>query len=171
MKNVKIKVAFQPLFKVLAQANEASKIDKAVYSACIDLMEAKRAGGSAASAVLRDNKKAVVAIKCYYYKRWMPVVGTKLVAFGKKTNTGTGLNSMCKTGYSLWTKQLSTAKKAKEQMLVDVQNGKLKPADIAKHIKKIDEAREIIAPTKEGFKTLAEVKAYLKKEKFVVADS
>ena len=128
------------------------------------LMSTKSRGAAKGEAVrtsLRDEHGNVVAIRCYYFKRWMPLVGDAAVEFGKKEGTTTGFNSMCKEGNSHWTKQQREAKAATAQILVDVENGDLDTADIAARREEIEAERQAIAPTDLGFETLDEVQAYL----------
>lgn len=109
-----------------------------------------------------------IAIKCYYYKRWMPLIGPNKVEFGSKKGSTTGYNVMCKDGNAHYIKQLNESKQAREQMLVDLENGTLAVKDISKRKQEIEDARSLIAETENGFPNIREVIEYLEKNGEVV---
>lgn len=86
------------------------------------LMSAKVGGSEVGSTHLKDDQGNVIAVFCYYHKRWELVSEH---AYGSKVGTTTGLNSMCKLGVNAWTTQQRLAKKAKEQLLTKLQSGDL----------------------------------------------
>ena len=51
---------------------------------------------------VKDTDGEVFAIFCYYHKQWELVSN---VEYGKKANSTTGLNTMCKQGVRGWTRQ------------------------------------------------------------------
>lgn len=112
-------------------------------------------------ATLKDADGNVVAIRCYYFKRWMPLVGDLAVEVGSKANSATGLNTMCKEGVNLWTKQNRDAKTALDNLLKRVEAGEVSPTGISDEKAKIEEDRKHIAETDKGFASLDEVIAYL----------
>lgn len=134
-----IKKAYIELHALLT-ANEDKKV-KSILPEAIELMSAKGAGG-AASSVHKDADGNVVAVLDYYFKKWLPV---SLVEFGKKANSASGLNTMCKLGTSLWTKQQREFKNGKEALLVDVQNGEVQPTEIQAKLDELETARGFIA--------------------------
>lgn len=94
--------------------------------------------------VLRFNdKKELTHIFCWYHKEWEDI--TK-IEYGKKASTETGLNTFCKVGVNQWTKQQATSKQAKEDLLMEVAEGKVKTADITKMLAKIEAERLKIYP-------------------------
>ncbi len=111
-----------------------------------------------------------IAVKCGYFKRWMPLVGTRAVEFGIKKSSLSGLNSICKEGSSHWTKQNSTAKNSMNDLLSNVENGSLAAENISAEREKIETARLKIEPTESGFETKEEVIEYLKMEGFEVLE-
>ena len=126
----------------------------------ITLASAKTGGGGGGKATnfhkIADN--VVVAIKCYYHGLWMD---PRVVEFGNKTSSPTGLNNMCKDGVNKWTKQDRALKSLQQELLAEVASGKLEPADIA-NVQEVREAeiREI-TPREDGygFNSLEEVLA------------
>lgn len=86
------------------------------------LMSAKVGGSSIGATHLKDDEGNVIAVYCYYHKKWELVSEH---AYGAKANTTTGLNSMCKLGVNQWTTQQRLAKKAKEQLLTKLQSGEI----------------------------------------------
>ena len=153
-----IKKAFQPIIAFLEE-NKGSKVST-ILDGAIELASAKVGGGRSAENVLRDDEGNVVAVFCYYHKRYEPVAD---VEYGKKATSSTGLNSMCKEGTSNWTKQQRVAKKAGEQMLNDVMDGKLAREDMQAAREEIDTAKNVVIPREDGigFETMDEAKAAL----------
>lgn len=147
-----VKKAYTEIVALL-EANKDKKVSS-ILDQVIELASAKtnRAEGST---FIKDVQGNVVAIFDYYFKRWMPLVGDKAVEFGKKDKTATGLNTMCKEGVSIWTKQQNDAKKALATLLNKVAAGEVKPADIAKAQEEIETARKSINfPMDENGKTI-----------------
>lgn len=134
-----IKKAFIGIHAILV-ANEDKKV-KSVMSELVEIMSAKGAGGGASS-VHRNEAGDIVGIMDYYFKVWLPV---KFVEFGSKANSASGLNTMCKLGVSLWTKQQRDFKKGKDVMLTDVQAGNILPTEIQACLDELEEIRGFIA--------------------------
>jgi alpha-galactosidase/6-phospho-beta-glucosidase family protein len=82
-------------------------------------------------------------IFCYYHKEWEL---TKQVEYGKKANTATGLNSMCKVGTNQWTKQQREFKKFKSELLDKVASGEISADQIESEIEKLEEDKNRIVP-------------------------
>jgi hypothetical protein len=154
-----IKKAFQPIISFL-EANRDSKV-KTILDGVIELASAKTGGGGRSSEnVLRDAEGNVVAVFCYYHKKYEPVAD---VEYGKKATSSTGLNSMCKEGTSNWTKQQRAAKKAGEELLSQVSAGEIAIEDIEAMRTQIKEDTAAITPRADGigFDTLEEAQAAL----------
>jgi hypothetical protein len=134
-----IKKAFIELHALLA-ANEDKKV-KSILPEAIEIMSAKGAGG-AANTIHRAEDGSLLAILDYYFKKWLPV---EFVEFGAKANSASGLNTMCKLGTSLWTKQQRDFKKGKEALLNDVRDGNVLPTEIQAKLDELEEARGVIA--------------------------
>lgn len=155
-----IKKAFVGIIEFL-EANVGSKV-KTILPEVIELASAKSGGAGGESKSLRDADNKVTHVYCYYHKKWEPVAD---VEFGAKASSATGLNNMCKEGVSAWTGAVRTAKKANEQLLNDVGEGKVAPGDIATTRADIESARAVITPRKDGvgFETLEDVHASMNK--------
>lgn len=82
-------------------------------------------------------------IFCYYHKEWEL---TSQVEYGKKANTATGLNSMCKVGTNQWTKQQREFKKFKSELLDKVASGEISADQIEGEIEKLEEDKNRIVP-------------------------
>lgn len=80
-----------------------------------------------ASTYIADENGDVVAIFCYYHKQWEIL---KDVPYGKKVNSTTGFNTMCKVGVSKWTKKQRDAKTATANILTLLTEEKVKPSHI-----------------------------------------
>ena len=78
---------------------------------------------------------------CYYHKEWEL---TQQVEYGKKVNTSTGLNSMCKVGTNQWTKQQREFKKSKSELLDLVSKGELNIENINDEIEKLEVEKDSI---------------------------
>ena len=134
-----IKKAFLPINAILL-ANEDKKV-KTIMSELVEIMSAKGAGGGA-TAIHRNKDGDVIGIMDYYFKVWLPI---DFVEFGAKANSASGLNTMCKLGTSLWTKQQRDFKKGKEQLLDEVAAGNVLPTEIQEHLDSLEEARGFVA--------------------------
>lgn len=82
-------------------------------------------------------------IFCYYHKEWEL---TSQVEYGKKANTATGLNSMCKVGTNQWTKQQREFKKFKSELLDKVASGEISADQIEGEIERLEEDKNRIVP-------------------------
>jgi len=168
-----IKKSFAPIIEFL-EKNQDKKV-KSVLEAVIAMASTKGRGaseaGQATHTFIKDTSGATVAMLCYYYKRWMPLVGPDAVEVGAKASAASGLSSMCKLGTSLWTKQQATAKKAVTQLLLDVEAGTLAPSDIGAAKERIEEVRKQIEPTNMGFLNEEDVRAYLAPYATLTADA
>ena len=153
-----IKKAYQAILSVLTTAVEAD--ENATIASVLDevttLAAAKTgSGGGKATAFHRDENGEVVAIKCYYHKLWMD---PRVVEFGKKATSPTGMNNMCKDGVSKWTKQQRDVKAQEAELLGRVTSGDLAVEDIPAEQERIAEEAKAILPREDeyGFETLEE---------------
>lgn len=117
----------------LLEANKNKKVET-ILQQVYALAESKKMD----STVLKNEQGEVIAIFCYYHKQWELL---SEVEYGKKASSASGFNTMCKVGVSKWTKQQANAKKAKEQVLLDVQEGKIDPADIKAKLNEVESQR------------------------------
>jgi len=136
-----IKKAYQDIMSLLAANMNATVED--IYEQVEKLASAKAGGGGGAAAFHKDENGDTVALHCSYHKLWFK---PSEVEFGAKASSASGFNTMCKDGMSKWTKQLSTFKKAKEQLLTDVGAGEVDATDIVQITADLDEARQEIVP-------------------------
>lgn len=133
-----IKKAFVELVEFL-EANENKKV-----STIMDTVRAMCEGKVQANTSIKDKDGNVVAIFCYYHKQWELVSETE---YGKKASSATGLNTMCKVGTSLWTKQQRDARKASADILAKVAKGDVSINDIADLQNSIEADRVVIDTT------------------------
>jgi hypothetical protein len=152
-----IKKAYQSIVEFL-KANKDSKVST-VLDQVIELASAK-SGGRSTDNILRDAEGEVLAVFCYYHKRYEPVADCD---YGVKKTSASGLNSMCKEGTSAWTKQQRVAKTANANLLDQVQEGVIETSDIGTLRDSINEARGVIVPREDGigFETLEAAKEAL----------
>lgn len=153
-----IKKAYQAIITVLSAAVEANPeaTIASVIDHVTDLASAKTgAGGGKATAFHRDENGEVVAIKCYYHKLWMD---PRVVEFGKKATSPTGMNNMCKDGVSKWTKQQRDIKQEEAGLLGRVTAGELAIEDIPAEQERIQADAKLVTPREDeyGFETLEE---------------
>ena len=82
----------------------------------------------------------------------------RVVEFGKKATSPTGMNNMCKEGVSNWTKQQRDVKAQEAALLSRVTSGNLAVEDIPAEQERIAEEAKIVAPREDayGFETLEE---------------
>ena len=143
-----IKKAYVALIEYL-EANKDSKV-KTILPGAIELCSAKTSGSGTGANFKKDKDGNVTHVFCYYHKKWEDV---KVVEFGVKSTSPTGLNNMCKEGTSQWTKQHRAAKKANEDLLNDVSDGKVNPADLKGLRADIEATRATIVPREDGHGT------------------
>ena len=156
-----IKKAYVELVAFL-EDNKAKKVST-ILDDIKAMCEAKNSSGSdTGTTFLKDEHDEVVAIFCYYFKKWLPLCD---VEFGKKANTASGYNTMCKSGVSAWTKQQRVAKKANEELLAKVGAGEVAVEDIAKYQAEYEADRKAVVECDEvNFETSDEVLKYLSGE-------
>jgi hypothetical protein len=149
-----IKKAYEEIVNVLEANRDAQVSD--IIDQVISLAAAKTGSGGGKATVFHRNEEGdVVAIKCYYHKLWMD---PRIVEFGKKATSPTGLNNMCKDGVSKWTKQQREVKLAESEILSRVTAGDLAIEDIEAEQARIAEEASRIVPRDDeyGFETLEE---------------
>ncbi len=146
-----IKKVYLDLYTIL-MANQSMSVED-VMSLILPLITTK----SVTKAFHKDEDDNVVAIFCYYHKRWEDV---EVVEYGVKKSSATGLNTMCKEGVSHWTKQQSTAKSCKDIIMTTVASGELEPSLLLVELDKVETLRNSITPLEIGegsYETLEEL--------------
>jgi hypothetical protein len=130
----------------LLEANVDKKVSS-VIEQVIKLAEAKTGGGGGVSAyhVVED---VVVAVRCAYHKLFFD---PRVVDFGAKTSSATGLSSMSKDGTAKWNAQYKTAKEAEAGLLTRLTAGEIEVADIATEQEAIATERAEIVPLEDGY--------------------
>jgi len=148
-----VKKVFQPVMTLLA-ANMGATVES-IYAQVEALVSAKVGGGGGkATNFHRAEDGTVVAVFDYAFKVW---VDPRLVEFGPKAGTPTGLNTMCKAGVSAWTKAQNEFKKAKDGIVADLLGGKITADEAQDLIAKAEEARSAtpeVPAEIQGFETL-----------------
>lgn len=157
-----IKKSFAELVSYL-EDNKNKKVDTllpTIYELAAPKTRPAKSSGKNTSISLKDSDGTVLALKCWYFKRWMPIVGDDPVAFTPKKLASTGYNSMCKEGNNLWSRQRSQYRKDNEQILQDVKAGDLLIDGISDRQEEATVAYHAIQPTELGFETRDEVAEY-----------
>lgn len=137
-----IKKAFQPIIDAL-RANTSLLVEEVLLQIEEMCVAKVGTGGGKATTFHRDEDGNVVAILCYYHKRWFLTADTE---FGKKASSASGYSSMSKDGLSKWNKQQAEAKKAEAALLDRVMAGELEPSDIPAAKEEIAQATKRIEP-------------------------
>lgn len=149
----KIKKAYLPIYELLEANQDALVAD--ILPQVVELASAKVGAGGGKASTFHKIEDRVVAIFCYYHKKWM---NPEVVAFGAKATSPTGLNNMCKDGANKWSKQNREAKLAEAELLNRVTAGELDVADIPAEQDRIKEESKRIVPFEgEAFDTLEEL--------------
>lgn len=142
----KIKKAFEPIITLL-QANPGAKV-KDILEQAIDIAAAKAGAGGGKASTFHKVGDTVVGVFCYYHKLWMD---PRVVEFGAKSTSPTGLNTMCKDGANKWSKQQRDKKAIDEQLLSDVIAGTIAPDAVeAERAKRVEELSAIV-PREDGY--------------------
>ncbi len=155
-----IKKAYVQIIELL-EANSNKKVST-ILDQVKELCESKNSGGSdIGTTFIKNDQDETIAIFCYYFKKWMSVED---VEFGRKANTASGYNTMCKEGVRLWTKQQRVAKLAKEQLLDDIVEQVITVEELPEQQAIIEAKRKLIAEAEEPllhFDTAEEILAHI----------
>lgn len=139
--------------------NQERKV-KEIYLELIEMLEANKP----TVYCLKDQTGKVVAVWCYEHKQWEivdPIAGNRMFDYGvKKSNTVTGLNTMCKQGYREWQRKYATFCRDKMN-LADLQ---LTGDEYTRKLAEISEKRATVYAPPGGFEKLEDCAAYLKKK-------
>jgi hypothetical protein len=165
-----IKKDYQAVMSLFAQTIEiltANKVKKAVieevkakYDEATFLTASKKSNGSGSNstAYFDPQTKELVAVFCYYHKKWELVAN---IEYGKKAGTKTGLNTMCKEGTSAWTKNNRKLQKAKDELTQQLLQGKLTQEQFTAQYNDISFGIEPHSDEEHSFATLDELLAYV----------
>ena len=140
-----VKKQFEEIYAVLEE-NKNKKVSS-ILPQLIELMSKKNNASGAANTFIKDDEGNVVAVFCYYHKKWELVTD---VEYGNKKGTTTGLNTMCKEGVSKWTKQQRVKKAQEAELLTKVSSGELAVEDIAGEQTRILETSKKIIEREDG---------------------
>lgn len=126
--------AVMQLFAQAITALEEAKVKKSVlesvrslYNDAVDLTANKNSNGSGSKTTAHYENGKLVAVFCYYHKRWELV---DHIEYGNKSGTKTGLNTMCKEGVSAWTKANRAHNKLKDELLARLFKGELTSEEV-----------------------------------------
>lgn len=136
---MQIKKQYEEVYAFL-EANKNKKVSS-ILPDLIALMQSKSGGSDIGKTFLKNEAGDVIAVFCYYHKKWEDVSVAEL---GAKANTATGLNTMCKEGVSSWSKQQRIYKKANEELLQLVAKGELSPEELPSRMEALEQARKTI---------------------------
>lgn len=170
-----IKKAYTEISKVL-EANAGKVLTPELMKELNGLMEAKSGGGAGVTSAIFDVDGKPVAIKDYFFGRWMPLVGDKAVEFGAKASSKTKLNTMSKEGVSHWTKLNSAFKKGKDAVMEQLLAGKIDGPKAQTQIEALektrtDETAKAVKACTLGFNDRKGVEKYLRDNKVSLPQS
>jgi hypothetical protein len=140
-----IKKAYADIISYLEANMEQTVAD--VLPTVVSMASAKVGGGKSSSNHAVDADGNPIYIFCYYHKKWEPLAE---IEYGTKKGTSTGFNTMCKEGVSQWTRQNNAAKQAAANLLKQVANGEVSPAEIPAKQAEIEAERAQILPHSSG---------------------
>lgn len=137
-----IKKVYQEIYALLNDNQD--KTVKTLMPELLELMQRqKNSSGQAKNHHTVEGE--VVAVFCWYHKKW-----ESAEHYGKKANSTTGLNTFCREGVSVWTKHQRLKKQIESELLQDVMNGTVQPADLpavkAERMAELD----VIVPRQDG---------------------
>lgn len=140
-----IKKDFVELFNFL-EANQGKKVST-IMAELTEMMSRKSGGGGNFKTFIKDEQGNVTHVYCYYHNKWEDVTECE---YGVKKHSASGLNTMCKEGVSMWTKQQRVKKQETAELLARVASGEVKPEDIAAEQELIAERANEIVPRADG---------------------
>lgn len=121
------------------EANKNKKVDT-ILSELKEMCSAK----TVMTSTLRRNEEGVVThVFCYYHKEWEEV---SVIPYGNKSNTASGLNTMCKQGVNAWTKQQRVYKAAMAEIGNKLMDGKITAEEAQQLRTEAETARDVITP-------------------------
>lgn len=148
-----IKKVFAPVMAILESNLSASVAD--IIEQVRAATSAKTGGGGGkATNFVRNEEGVVTAVKCYAFDKWMD---PRLVPFGAKANTPTGLNTMCKAGVSVWTQAQAAFKKGKDAVVAQLLANEITSEEAQAKIAELEAARTAVPELPadiQGFDTL-----------------
>ena len=153
-----VKVAYRQLMGLLMDSKQ--KKVATIFEDALEMCQMKKRSRNITSHI-KDVTDKVVAIKCGYFDRWMPLVGDEAVEFGIKNGTGTGLNPMCKIGLALDTKQKTAARVAHLAILDQVGDGTIEVTEVKALRQAVEDKKALIVDTKIAFATDVDEKGNL----------
>ncbi len=132
--------------KVFNEVNEllvanSTKLVSEIMPQLLALMSAKTGGSETGSTCYKNEQGEVIAVFCYYHKKWELVSEHE---YGAKVGTTTGLNSMCKLGVNQWTKQQREFKQAQTKLLSQLASGELQVSDLASVQAELEEKKSSV---------------------------
>lgn len=136
-----IKKQFAEVYEILS-ANQDKKVSS-ILELLLPVMESKQRDSNQ-----RINEAGNLEIFCYYHKEWED---TTLIEYGRKANTKTGLNTMCKVGVNCWTKQQRDYKEAKASLLEQIADKKITPDQLPGLISDLETEKDRILTIEEYF--------------------
>lgn len=148
-----IKKVFAPVMAIL-ESNLSATVADVIEQVRAATSAKTGGGGGKATNFVRDEAGVVTAVKCYAFDKWMD---PRLVPFGAKANTPTGLNTMCKAGVGVWTKAQADFKKGKDAVVAKLLANELTSEDAQAAIAELEAARVLVPELPadiQGFDTL-----------------
>lgn len=167
----KVKASHQPIYDQL-MANQ-SRIDPEVFPGLIELCYGK----AKQIKNILDRSNNQVAVVCWYFKRWMPLVGPRAVDFPSNKSQVHGLNKCCREGNKFYQQRLDAFNAVNTVVENETRliNQKLRSqldekerSSLSARLDELDammaeaeEAKTVIKHTHLGFETMEECMEYL----------
>jgi len=139
MSDVNVKKVFAELYTILEE-NKNKKVST-ILPTLVELMS--KSTTSVETTTRFDDNGVLTHVYCYYHKEWEDVTECD---YGKKANTKSGLNTMCKLGVSNWTKQQRAKKKAEAELLTKLASREIEVDDLVTLQAEILETSKVIVP-------------------------
>jgi len=161
MTTLTIKKDLQPLHNYLQSLENKKLTAKLINDIATQFLATKNNNGSGSrTTAYYDSNRNLVAVYCYYHKRWELV---EHIAYGQKSGTKTGLNTMCKEGVSMWTKGNRAKVKAKDDLLALFTAGSIPSEDFKAQLAALDtdSTPEPHSDEEHSFATIEELEQYL----------
>lgn len=117
-----VKKVFEDVYQILID-NQNKKVSSILPDLLEIMSRQKNSSGQTKNHHTIDGE--VVAIFCWYHKKW-----ELSEHYGKKANSTTGLNTFCREGVSVWTKNQRLKKQIESDLLKEVMAGAVKPEEL-----------------------------------------
>ncbi len=145
---IKYKKAFEGILAIL-ESNQNKKVSEIIED-IRDTCKKNKAGARPKAHL----QKGILFLHCAYFNMWF---NSEKQEFGKKGNSPTGKNNICKEGARLYQSAAAKFKRKSHELLRDIYAGTIKAELMGNYLIEYEKERDLVPePSVTGYRTLAE---------------